>query len=144
MGLWIILMIQLSYISSANQYPSEQDLLALLKQARSRNLKQNITGMLLYDNATYLQVLEGEPEYVHEIFSSIKKDPRNTGVVLLAEETITQRSFPQWSMGFKTLDNFSAGELSGFTDIFKAKKLDKNIAIENSSKAVNFLIKFSS
>jgi hypothetical protein len=135
-------MIRLAYISSATQYPSEQDLLNLLTQARGRNLKQNITGMLLYDNATYIQVLEGDAKDVHEIFASIKKDKRNTGVVTLLEETIEQRSFPQWSMGFKTKARFSTTELSGFVDLFNGK-LDKTIAIENKSRAVKLLISFA-
>ena len=136
------LMIRLAYISSATQYPSEQDLFVLLEQARARNVKQNITGMLLYDNATYLQVLEGDAKDVHEVFASIQKDKRNTGVVTLLEETIKQRSFPHWSMGFKTKASFSTTELSGFVDVFN-DKLDKTIAIENKSRAVKLLLNFS-
>ena len=135
-------MIHLIYISSATNWPSEEDLKKLLEQSRARNLKKNITGMLLYDNATYMQVLEGEEEDVHDIYNSILKDPRNTGNVTLVEEEINQRDFPDWSMGFKNLKNHSPEELPGFQDIFNGK-LDKELAIKNITKALSLLKRFA-
>lgn len=98
--------------------------------------------MLLYDNATYMQVLEGEEEDVHDIYNSILKDPRNTGNVTLVEEEINQRDFPDWSMGFKNLKNHSPEELPGFQDIFNGK-LDKELAIKNITKALSLLKRFA-
>lgn len=135
-------MIHLIYISSATSWPSEYDLRELLGQSRARNLKLNITGMLLYDNATYMQVLEGLEKDVHEIYSSILKDPRNTGNVVLAEEEISQRDFPNWSMGFKNLKSCTPDELPGFQDVFNGK-LDKELAANNTEKAVQLLMGFA-
>ena len=135
-------MIHLIYISSATSWPSENDLKALLEQSRVRNLRQNITGMLLYNNAIYLQVLEGSEEDVHDIYNSILKDTRNNGNVTLVEEKISQRDFPNWSMGFKNLKSCAPEELPGFQDIFNGK-LDKELAVENTSKTLDLLIGFS-
>ena len=60
--------------------------------------------MLVYGNATYLQVLEGREADVHAVFDSICKDPRNTGVVKLLEAEIAARDFENWQMGFRQLD----------------------------------------
>jgi len=135
-------MIHLMYISSATSWPSEDDLKGLLEESRARNLRQNITGMLLYNNATYMQVLEGEEEDVHEIYNAILKDPRNNGNVVLAEETISQRDFSGWSMGFKNLESCSPEELPGFHDVFGGK-LDKELAVKNSSEALDLLMDFA-
>lgn len=135
-------MIHLIYISSATKWPTEEDLTELLKQAKSRNALNNITGMLLYDNATYLQVLEGNADDVHEIFEAICKDPRNTGIVKLVEEEIEDRDFPDWSMGFKKLQNCSPDELPGFVDIFNGK-LDLEIASKNKLSAIQLLMNFA-
>jgi len=135
-------LIHLIYISSATSWPSENDLKALLEQSRVRNLRQNITGMLLYNNAIYLQVLEGSEEDVHDIYNSILKDTRNNGNVTLVEEKISQRDFPNWSMGFKNLKSCAPEELPGFQDIFNGK-LDKELAVENTSKTLDLLIGFS-
>jgi len=98
--------------------------------------------MLLYDNATYMQVLEGSVEDVNDIYDSILKDPRNTGNVTLVKEEISQRDFPNWSMGFKKLKSCSPEELEGFQDIFDGK-LDKEIVVNNSSRALRLLIAFA-
>lgn len=135
-------MIRLIYISSATSWPTEEDLNKLLEQARARNIEKNITGMLLYDNATYMQVLEGDLKDVHEIFEAICNDPRNTGIVKLVEEEIKERDFPDWSMGYKNLKDCSPEELPGFTDIFNGN-LDKELVAKNSSKALGLLINFS-
>lgn len=135
-------MIHLIYISSATKWPSEEELTALLEQARSRNAHQNVTGMLLYDNATYMQVLEGNREDVYEIFASISRDPRNTGIVKLVEEEIEQRDFPDWSMGFKDLKSHSPDELPGFVDIYNGR-LDKEIATNNKLSAIKLLMNFA-
>lgn len=135
-------LIHLIYISSATNWPTENDLKELLEQARERNLKQNITGMLLYDNATFMQVLEGSAEDVHDIYSSILKDPRNNGLFTLIEEEISERSFPNWSMGFRNLKSCTPEELPGFQDVFGGK-LDKNLAIKKTSEAFALLMGFA-
>lgn len=135
-------MIHLIYISSATNWPSENDLKELLEQSRVRNLRQNITGMLVYDNATYMQVLEGSEKDVHDIYNSILKDPRNNGQFKLVEEEISQRDFPNWSMGFKLLESCLPKELPGFQEIF-AGKLDKELAVKNTSEALALLMRFA-
>ncbi|WDE03170.1 BLUF domain-containing protein [Thalassomonas viridans] len=135
-------MIHLIYISSATSWPSEQDLTELLEQARARNIRQNITGMLLYGNATYMQVLKGEEKDVHEIYSAIKIDPRNNGVVTLVEEEIAERDFPGWSMGFRNLTACSPEELPGFSDIFH-RGFDKEAVIKNDGVAKKLLMNFA-
>lgn len=135
-------MIHLIYISSATSWPSENDLKELLEQSRVRNLRQNITGMLVYDNATYMQVLEGSEKDVHDIYNSILKDPRNNGQFKLVEEEISQRDFPNWCMGFKGLESCLPEELPGFQDIFTGK-LDKELVVKNPSKALALLMTFA-
>ena len=135
-------MIQLIYVSSASDSPSEFDLVRLLEQARSRNLRQNITGMLLYSHRTFLQLLEGEAKDVFEIYASICRDPRNEGHVILSEAEIPDRNFPDWSMGFENLEHYSPDELPGFVEVFGGK-LDKTIAVNNKTNAIRLLMGFS-
>ena len=134
-------MIHLIYMSSVTTWPTENDLIEILTQARARNNKKNITGMLLYDNANFMQVLEGAEVDVHDIYNSILKDSRNTGNVILVEEEIEHRAFPSWSMGFKNLENCSPEELEGFQDIFNSG-LDKQLAVNNTSKALGLIMGF--
>lgn len=135
-------MIQLIYICSAAYEPSEKDLIELLDQARSRNNSLNITGMLLYDNATYIQVLEGEYDDVHRVLFSIKKDERVGRLITLVDQEIKNRCFPNWSMGFKNLTNNRLENLVGFSEIF-AGKVERSIADRKHELAVELLLSFA-
>lgn len=135
-------LIHLIYISSATSWPTDDDLTALLEQARTKNARLDITGMLVYSNATYMQVLEGGYHAVHEVFDAISVDPRNTGVVKLLESNIEERDFPKWSMGFRHLDREDTTNVPGFVDIFNGK-LDKTLALGNRSDAIKILISFA-
>jgi len=95
--------------------------------------------MLLYDNATFMQVLEGAEEDVHDIYNSILRDSRNNANVILVEEEIEQRDFPRWSMGFKNLKSCSPEELVGFQDIFN-NGLDKELAVKDTTKALGLWV----
>lgn len=127
---------------SAVGTPTEQDLINLLDQARSRNWKQNVTGMLLYNRNTYLQVLEGEKRDVYSIFNSIRMDPRCERVVSMVDEEITHRDFSDWSMGFKNLESYAPDELFGYSEIFSGK-LDPLVEDRRHELAVELLMSFA-
>jgi hypothetical protein len=60
-------MIQIYYISSATAPMSTSDLLQLLRQCRDNNASRSVTGMLLYANGTFLQVLEGPDQVIDDL-----------------------------------------------------------------------------
>ena len=62
----------LIYMSSATQLMSNEELLELLKTCRENNEKKNLTGMLLYGEGAFVQVLEGEEETVEATYDIIK------------------------------------------------------------------------
>jgi len=135
---------RLVYICSTTFWPTEEDHKALLEQARLRNKRQNVTGMLLYRNATYLQVLEGEQSDVSSIFESIQRDPRCTGIVKLLEEPIAERDFPDWQMGFEDLEHYEPEEIPGFSEIFEPH-FDREAFLDthNRSRAVKLILSFA-
>ncbi len=106
-------MIQLLYISSATEPMSTQDLLSLLQQCREKNPERGVTGMLLYCNATFLQVLEGEDKVVDELVETIRQDPRHTDLQVLYRKKIEQRQYSDWSMAFKRVSDKDLGQVEG-------------------------------
>ncbi len=97
-------LVQLSYVSAATHLMSEAELEAILASSMSHNAECDLTGMLLYLDGTFLQVLEGPPGAVHETYERIKRDPRHHDLMLIDEAPITTRDFPNWRMGFNRLD----------------------------------------
>jgi len=63
-------MIELCYVSSANDKYTAKELVPLLQQARSFNESQGISGLLLYDGiGTFIQALEGEETPVKALYT---------------------------------------------------------------------------
>lgn len=134
-------MIQIIYVSTTTKTPSESDLVKLLETARARNISRRITGMLLYSNNTYLQLLEGESKAVLDLYDKICRDSRNQGNTILQQSEVFTRDFPDWSMGFENLENYASDELPGFVEVFGGK-LDKSIAVNNKTNAIRLLMNF--
>jgi Sensors of blue-light using FAD len=109
-------MYHLVYTSHATQPLDEKALISLLKKSRASNAKKNITGMLLFVNGKFMQVLEGDKKSVTSIYQIIQNDPRHSRVTLLIEGESEKRIFTNWSMGFKNLSEEEFVTLSGFQD----------------------------
>jgi len=91
---------RLIYISSATGELGQAYLDQILSRSRSNNQARGLTGMLLFHDGCFFQVLEGEAGVIEQTFATISRDARHGGVILLESRTITERAFPQWSMGY--------------------------------------------
>lgn len=89
------------YASRATTRMSSTALMLMLAACRVRNEADGLTGLLLYSDESFLQVLEGDPEVVEATWERIQRDSRHHELRLLAQEPIRSRSFPDWSMGFE-------------------------------------------
>jgi hypothetical protein len=96
----------------------EQDIPTLLATARRNNARDGITGMLLFIERSFFQVLEGEEQTVTAAFSRIAQDPRHERVTQIIREPIAQRDFADWTMGFARTSSADLGELTGENDFF--------------------------
>jgi hypothetical protein len=93
---------QMLYVSNTRRNCSETELNAILTVARAANTGRNITGMLLYLEGAFMQVLEGDDQAVSETFERIKRDPRHWDAQILLDRH-GPRAFGEWSMGFERL-----------------------------------------
>jgi hypothetical protein len=112
----------LVYISTAYRLMNQDELLDILVVSRKNNQKNKLTGMLLYGEGTFIQVLEGDESTLEKTYKTIEADGRHKNVIKMAEGVIEKPNFPDWSMGFKTANAQDLVELGGFTD---PKSLDK-------------------
>lgn len=77
----------------------------LLAASRTRNLQRGITGLLLFRDGIFIQLLEGETADVRCVYRLICEDPRHHSPVKLLEEPMSSRRFPGWSMGYQVLSD---------------------------------------
>ncbi len=108
----------LVYISLATKPMTDTDLTDLLASCRSKNRKLEVTGLLLYRDGFFMQALEGEENVLDTLFRTIKRDQRHSDVLLVYKEAVDERSFAEWSMGFKSFDRNLLMSLDGFDDFF--------------------------
>jgi len=93
-------LVELSYLSEAVSDMSFLSLMRLLESARAFNQNNDITGILLYDNQQFGQILEGEYANVMKAWKRVQEDRRHHRVELLEIREISERSFPEWLLRF--------------------------------------------
>jgi hypothetical protein len=91
----------LIYVSTAREELSVAELDRILESAAKHNAVSGVTGVLLYAGGTFMQVLEGGEAEIDETFSRIREDPRHSSLIVIERTPVAERSFAQWSMGFR-------------------------------------------
>jgi len=132
-------MFELIYVSTATKLMTKDDLQTILMESMRHNSDNNITGILLYDQGSFCQVLEGSKKEVLSIFKKIKKDKRHFNVVTISEKEIENREFSAWSMRFINLDLYDRQMINGYQNI---SGNNMNWAEINSSLAKSILMQF--
>lgn len=110
---------QLVYVSASRYNMGIAELDMLLNKARRNNRDHDITGMLLYADGSFLQVLEGDEHRVRALYEHIRRDSRHTRLYILHEAEISRRQFPDWSMGFRLVDLEELSSKAGFADLLQ-------------------------
>jgi Sensors of blue-light using FAD len=111
---------QVVYSSAAVLPFSDPELTDLLARARMNNERRGVTGMLLYHEGSFLQVLEGEASVLESLFTAISADKRHHRVVALLRREVEERHFGDWRMGFASIKNLPAN-LPGYSDYLRLR-----------------------
>jgi len=78
----------LIYASAALKPQGREELMELLDVARWKNAELGVTGMLLYCEGSFFQVLEGEAETLERLFAMIRKDPRHHRITKIIRDLV--------------------------------------------------------
>jgi hypothetical protein len=91
--------VRLIYCSNAVGDISDDLVSSILVHARQKNQRLGVTGMLCHCNQSFVQCLEGDYFQVNRIYNAIIADNRHERQSLLSYEEISDRVFPDFSMG---------------------------------------------
>ena len=105
---------QLVYLSSATAKFSQDELMALLEHSRQKNFIAGLSGILLYHDGNFMQLLEGEESTVKAVYELIARDPRHRGCMTLISGAITDRLFPDWTMAFRDFASAEVKAMPGY------------------------------
>jgi uncharacterized protein YozE (UPF0346 family) len=106
---------RIAFVSTALKLFDRMELLGILQQCRERNVRVEITGLLLYRDGQFMQILEGRERAVKEEFVRISQRPEHYGIMVLVEEHIEQRHFADWSMAYQDLDWPKESNVPGYS-----------------------------
>ena len=123
-------LVELSYLSEAVSDMSFLGLMRLLESARAFNQTHGITGILLYDNQQFGQIIEGERANIMKVWKRIQEDKRHHRIELLEIREISERSYPDWLLRFYggetlTRDYPALAEMVGGMDKYSLALMNK-------------------
>lgn len=104
------MILQLTYISTASCILDGAEIERLLGQARSRNEALSLNGVLLFNGVNFLQTLEGSPSSIDTVMTSIRRDQRHSGLVIVLKSEVEVPAFDGWRMGWHPLPRSTADE----------------------------------
>lgn len=91
------------YVSTAARVLTLAELRHLQERAQARNAQEQVTGVLLFSEGTFMQYLEGPATGLTRVYEFIKADPHHYGIVDLVREPIARREFSEWAMAFRVV-----------------------------------------
>lgn len=125
------------YNSAAAVDFSESDLLELLEKSRNKNAANGVTGILLFVDGCFFQILEGPVEQIESLVTLIQEDARHTKMTQIIREPIAQRSFSAWTMGFAQITSEELGQIDGLNDFFAEQKVLTDIDAGRAKKLLH-------
>ncbi len=134
---------QLVYVSNRKANCTEAEIEKILASCKKNNPGLGITGVLLYSDTKFIQMVEGDAKVITTLYDKIKLDNRHSNCMMISYNPITEKSFPSWHMGARKI----AGKDVDFkTDISKEDKDIFNSILtgkeENGMRVLNLLKKF--
>jgi len=91
-------MISNTYVSSAVLQFRESTLQDLVEQCQADNKRLGVTGVLVYSDGNFMQVIEGPDLVTHALYDQIKRDNRHRDVTSINTQPLEVREFQDWSM----------------------------------------------
>jgi len=103
----------------------DNDLNFLLLKARNLNSKHMVTGALICIKDNFIQLVEGTSNDIEELKKNIEDDKRSSNLFILSDIHVQSRSFPDWSLGFKSFSVMDLKKEQGFLDIDDSTSVEK-------------------
>ncbi len=111
---------RLIYLSSAVGVLRADELDRILLRSKASNSGAGITGLLLFHEGSFLQMIEGPVAGVTSLMQKIRRDRRHSGIIMLQSEECSERIFPDSPLHYVAPRNLSLGEKQAFTDLRQA------------------------
>jgi len=96
---------QLVYVSNRKPNCTNEEIGKILDACKKNNPPLNVTGVLLYNDKKFIQLVEGDAKIIMDLYNKIKSDDRHERVMMLSYSPIKEKAFPSWHMGSRDVSN---------------------------------------
>lgn len=125
------------YVSTVAPNLADSDIKDILTNSRNSNNHDRITGILLFSEGNFFQVLEGKKNTVTALFERIKMDPRHYDLIPIFRKEIAEREFEDYEVDFLSMDSrYNNSDLDFYLE--QVKKLNPTIQSSVSYIIRNF------
>ena len=93
-------LVRLVYVSTSINEVDSDTLQSILSTAQTNNDAHDLTGLLVFDDKYFVQLIEGGRSAVSQLLGNLYRDTRHKDLVVLGFDVVHQRQFPNWSMQF--------------------------------------------
>ena len=133
------------YLSTASRKYTSEELTRMAIHFKINNMQMGVTGMLLYNEGSFFQTIEGDEKVVNQLFNHISTDGRHHGIIKLKYGYAEERNFTEWTMSFnadQTKNGYKIAEpyvnpaergiLTGYGLYHPAVSLAQSFAVNNN------------
>lgn len=92
----------IAYVSQISLSVSDKEIMELLENSQQNNIEKDISGVLLYSEGNFFQVIEGEEETINSLFEKIKADQRHENIILIFDRPINKAAMDGYKSDFIT------------------------------------------
>ena len=91
-------MLRLFFISAATHFHTAKELNEIMRASRMRNRAEGVSSLMIYNDGSFAQLMEGPKQAVLNVFERIKADKRHNGVAVIFQEETGKRITEGWDM----------------------------------------------
>lgn len=92
----------IAYVSTGNANLNKEDVADLLEQVNNFNNSRGITGVLLYAETNFFQLIEGDEKEIKSLYSRIEKDLRHSNIIVFVNKPLDGVAFDGYISRFVT------------------------------------------
>ena len=125
----------ISYVSTANDL-GNKEIEEILYNSEDSNNKRDITGLLLYSEGNFFQIIEGEKEKIRDLYQKIQNDNRHRNLIKIFEKPIHKESFGGYKSDFISEDaRYSISRFKNYQHYIEVLDEPTKKAVSNILKA---------
>jgi len=126
----------ISYVSTATRDLNEEEIENILTSSEKNNNKNNVTGLLLFSEGNFFQIIEGSKEQINELYKKIENDSRHRNIIKLFQKRIHKESFDGYKSDFISEDTrYNSERLNNYEKYIEVLDEPLQRAVSNILKA---------